>query len=171
MKEILVLGIGNRLMMDDGIGVYIAEALKERNTNPNIRYVVGETDIYFCLEQIKESSFTVIIDAALLGNRPGTICVIPLDRVFSDSILPISAHDSHLLNEIIMMDKNVEGLFIGIEPYEINYALCLSQVLQKHFPGIIEEVENIIEDMAVLYFPLREHCFIPVPVFRKDNVG
>ena len=43
------------------------------------------------------------------------------------------------------MDKNIEGLFIGIEPYEINYALCLSQALQKHFPRIIEEIESIIE--------------------------
>lgn len=47
MKELLVLGIGNILMMDDGIGVYIVEELKNRNTNPCIRYVIGETDVFF----------------------------------------------------------------------------------------------------------------------------
>lgn len=145
MKKILVLGIGNRLMMDDGIGVYIVEELKKRNTDPNIRYVTGETDIYFCLEQMKNALFTIIIDAALLGNEPGTISVVSLDRVLNNSIRPISVHDSHLLNEIKMTDKNSEGLFIGIEPYEINYAPCLSQILQKHYFKIIEEIENIIK--------------------------
>lgn len=144
MKEILVLGIGNRLMMDDGVGVYIVEALKKRNTNPSIRYVIGEADIYFCLKQMEESLFTIIVDAALLGNEPGTISVISLDQIFNNSIQPRSVHDSHLLNEIKMIDKNIEGLFIGIEPCEINYSLNLTSILQERFLKIVEEIENII---------------------------
>lgn len=44
MKEIVVLGIGNRLMMDDGIGVRLVEELDQREHVPYIRYVPGETD-------------------------------------------------------------------------------------------------------------------------------
>ena len=58
MKEVLVLGIGNRLMMDDGIGVLVVEELKKRNTNPYIRYIIGETDTYFCMNQMEEALMT-----------------------------------------------------------------------------------------------------------------
>ena len=46
MKQILVLGIGNRMMKDDGIGVRIAEALALENDLENVDYVAGETDIH-----------------------------------------------------------------------------------------------------------------------------
>lgn len=144
MKEVLVLGIGNRLMMDDGIGVYVVEELKERNTNPSIRYVIGETDIYFCLNQIEKAFYIIIVDAACFNKEPGEISTIPLEQVFKNPIQPISIHDSHLLSEIEMTGKNIEGLFIGIEPYEINYSFDLSAILQEQFFKIVEGIENII---------------------------
>ncbi len=144
MKEVLVLGIGNRLMMDDGIGVYVIEELNKRNTNPDIRYVVGETDIYFCLNQIKEASCLIIVDAAHFDNEPGSVSTIPLQQVFKNQIQPISIHDSHLLNEMIMEGKSFEGMLIGIEPYEIKYGIGLSIALQDKFPEIVDKIERII---------------------------
>lgn len=144
MKEVLVLGIGNRLMMDDGIGVYVVEELKNRNKNPDIRYIIGETDIYFCLNLIEKASYIIIVDAVCLNKQPGAISTIPLGQVFKNPIHPISVHDSHLLSEIEMTDKSTEGLLIGIEPYEINYSFGLSPILQEQYFKIVEEIENII---------------------------
>ncbi len=147
MKDILVLGIGNRLMMDDGIGVYVVEELKERSTNPDIRYIVGETDIYYCRDQIEEASYIVIVDAACLDKEPGTISIIPLGPVFKNRIFPISVHDSHLLYEIILRSKDIGGVFIGIEPHEVNYCSNLSNNLQEQFISIVENIENIIDSI------------------------
>jgi len=144
MNEVLVLGIGNRLMMDDGIGVYVVEELKERNTITGIRYVIGETDTYFCLNQIQESSYIIIVDAASFDKEPGTISTIPLQHVMKNSMQPISIHESHLLNEIKMRGKSFEGVFIGIEPYEVNYWPNLSTILQGQFNRIVEEIESIV---------------------------
>ncbi|HEY9062843.1 MAG TPA: hydrogenase maturation protease [Pseudobacteroides sp.] len=144
MKEILVLGIGNLLMMDDGIGVNVVETLKKRNTNPGIRYVIGETDIYFCLNHIQKASYTVIVDAACLDKEPGAIRAIPLGQVFKNPIRPISAHDFHLFSQIEMTDKIIEGLFIGVEPYKIDYSFGLSAILQEQYFKIVERIENII---------------------------
>ncbi|WP_010244485.1 hydrogenase maturation protease [Acetivibrio cellulolyticus] len=144
MKEVLVLGIGNRLMMDDGIGVYVVEELEKRNTNPDIRYVIGETDIYYCLNYIKKATYIIVVDAACLSKEPGEISTIPLEQVFKNPIQPISIHDSHLLSEIEMTGKSIEGLFFGIEPYEINYSFGLSAILQEQFFKIVEGIENII---------------------------
>lgn len=144
MREMLVLGIGNRLMMDDGIGVYAVETLKRRNTNPGIRYVIGETDIYFCLHHIEKASYIIIVDAACFGKEPGTISAIPFEQVIKNPIQPISVHDSHLFDEIRMRGKGIDGVFIGIEPHEVNYCLNLSTKLQEQFIKIIEEIESII---------------------------
>lgn len=144
MKELLVLGIGNILMMDDGIGVYIVEELKNRNTNPCIRYVIGETDVFFCLNQIEEAANSIIIDAAYLGNKPGTLSILPLRQVLKNPDQLISIHESSLLREIKITGKSIEGLFICIEPYEINYYQGLSSILQAEFRKIAKEMENII---------------------------
>lgn len=149
MKEVLVLGIGNRFMMDDGIGVYVVEELGKRNTNNDIRYVVGETDIDYCLNQIEEASYLIIVDAACLGKEPGAISPIPLDQIFKNpmhknAMQSLSVHDSRLLNEIKMRGKHVEGVFIGIEAHEVGYDPNLSAILQEQFIKIVADVESII---------------------------
>jgi hydrogenase maturation protease len=148
MKEVLVLGIGNRLMMDDGIGVYVVETLKKRNTKPGIRYVIGETDIYFCLDQIENASYIIIVDAACFDNEPGTISTIPLEQFTKKPIQQISSHDSHLLDEIKISGKGIGGVFIGIEPNEVNYCPNLSTKLQEQFIKVVEEIESIIVSYA-----------------------
>lgn len=148
MKEVLVLGIGNRLLMDDGIGVYVVEELEKKNTNPGIRYIIGETDIYFCLNQIEKASYVIIVDAACFDKEPGTISTIPLEQVFKNPTQPISVHDSHLLDEIKMRRKGIEGVFIGIEPHEVNYCTKLSIILQEQFVKVVEDIERIIVSLG-----------------------
>lgn len=144
MKDMVVLGIGNRLMMDDGIGVYVAEELKKRNTSPAVRYVIGETDFYYCLSQIDEAAYVIIIDAACLGKEPGTISVIPLQQIFNNPMQQINVHESHILNEIKMVGRSIDGLFIGIEPYMLDYSFGLSSVLQTQYFTIADKIEKVI---------------------------
>lgn len=144
MKELLVLGIGNRLMTDDGIGVYVTEELRRGNTNPHIRYIIGETDIYFCLSQMEEALPVVIVDAAYLGKEPGSVSTIPLELGFKNSANPISVHDSHLLCELGSAGRKIEGILISIEPYEVNYGPSLSSVIKLKFTDICKETKALI---------------------------
>jgi hydrogenase maturation protease len=146
MKEVVVLGIGNRLMMDDGIGIQVVETLMKRNTNSSLRYVVGETDINYCLQQIIDASYIIIVDAAYLGNKPGTVSVAPMQQVLGDLRESISAHGYNFLNGIKLIGKKIEGILIGIEPYELDYSISLSPVLQKQFSEIVDVIENIIDN-------------------------
>ncbi len=146
MKELIVLGIGNRLMTDDGIGIHIVEELQKTNTNTNIQYVVGETDVYFCLDQIENALMTIIIDAAYLNKEPGSISIVSLEKVSENPVYPISVHDTHLLDLVKKSGQYVKGLLIGIEPYEIDFGTSLSWVLESKFIRICKEVKDIIED-------------------------
>ncbi len=146
MKELIVLGIGNRLMSDDGIGIHIVEELQKTNTNTNIQYVAGETDVYFCLNQIANALITIIIDAAYLNKEPGSISILSLDKVSENPVYPISVHDMHFLDWVKKSEQNIKGLLIGIEPYEIDFGTSLSSILKSKFTGIISNVNYIIDD-------------------------
>lgn len=115
------------------------------NTGSTVRYVVGETDTDFCQQQIKAESFIFLVDLARLGKSPGTVSEIPLGDVGTGMGLPLTVHDACLLTSVMTGCKGCEGIFIGIEPYEIDYCCGLSPVLQEQFPGIIDNVGKIIK--------------------------
>lgn len=144
MKKVLVLGIGNRLMMDDGIGVHVVEELSKRNSDTDVCYLAGETDVGFCLQQIGEAPSVIIVDAAYLGKESGTTLPIPMQQVLQCSLNTISFHEFDLYKELKIEGKSIEGMLIGIEPYEINYGMQLSDVLQVKLQKIVDKVENII---------------------------
>lgn len=151
MKNIAVLGIGNRLLMDDGIGVYIVEKLKEQNICRSIRFIVGETDIDYCLDEINEAEFLIIVDAAKLGNLPGDVTVVALDEVINTGNTGLSMHNLHLFDMLVHTGKECKGLMIGIEPFEIDYNWGLSTELNVKLPEILGTVRNIINSVVYLF--------------------
>lgn len=146
MIENLALGIGNRLLMDDGIGVYIVEKLKEKNENRNgsIKYAIGETDIDYCMDEIENANYVVIIDALYAGNTPGSITIFPLDHMNIHINSAFFSHDAHLLNKISSLKPDLKGLFIGIEPLEIKYGIGLSDKLSLKLPELVKKIEGIL---------------------------
>lgn len=149
MKNTVVLGIGNRLLMDDGIGLYVAEALKELYTG-DIHCVIGETDIDYCLDEVKEAEFLIIIDAAKLGKASGEVTVLDLDDVKTCKNLGLSMHNLHLFNLVELTYKDIKGIMIGIEPYMIDYNLGLSEELSIKLPKILTKVRNIINQGFII---------------------
>lgn len=146
MKQIIVLGIGNRLMRDDAIGIYIVEKLKEQDTTDNIRYVIGETDIDYCLDEIKEADFIVIVDAAKTGGSPGNVTVLPLDKSAYTTTPGLSCHNLHLFDMIGYFNKDLNGILVGITVSEISYGIGLSRILHDKFSDILNKVQSIIKE-------------------------
>ncbi len=144
MKRIIVLGIGNRLLGDDGIGIYVVEKLRDQDTTDNISYVIGETDIDYCLDEIKDADFIVIVDAARTGDNPGDVTAIPLAKATYATTPGLSLHNLHLLNMIAYFKRELAGFLAGITVGEINYNLGLSRALEDKFPAILLEVQSII---------------------------
>ena len=69
----LVLGLGNVLMGDEGIGVYVVRELEKRELPPNVECLDGGTGGFTLLEPLENADRIVIIDAASDGNPVGTI--------------------------------------------------------------------------------------------------
>ncbi len=93
MRGALVLGIGNLLMGDEGVGVRVVEALERARWRPaGVTLVDGGTGGFHLLEYLQEFTPIVMIDATLDGQPAGTVSVLR-PRYASDFPRALTAHD------------------------------------------------------------------------------
>jgi hydrogenase maturation protease len=91
-SRILVLGIGNLLMGDEGIGVHAVRALARRSWPASVTIVDGGTGGFHLLSYFGEYDTIVMIDATMDEQPPGTLSVIE-PRYATDFPRSLTAHD------------------------------------------------------------------------------
>lgn len=146
MTQLLVLGIGNRTMGDDGIGVRIVEALALENNLETVDFVAGETDVDFCLSKLLNADQCIIIDSGYLGKEPCSIGVFPLQQIYEQRRSMLSFHDFDLIHAMTTENLLKKGLLITIEICSIGYSTELSPLMEERFPRIIREIKEKIDD-------------------------
>jgi hydrogenase maturation protease len=72
-KKTLVLGLGNVLMGDEGIGVHVVRALEGHTLPEGVECLDGGTGGFILLEPLENADRIVLVDAAADGNPPGTV--------------------------------------------------------------------------------------------------
>ena len=138
-----VVGVGNLLLKDEGIGVHIAHALQQIDIPYNVKIIDGGTSLDLP-DYLKDTDKLIIIDAVKTGGQPGTIYRFhPYDMdIESEGI--ISLHELGLAQSLRMMrligNEPKETVIIGIEPKEIDWGTELSAELQQKIPEIINAV-------------------------------
>ncbi|MGD0683226.1 MAG: hydrogenase maturation protease [Terracidiphilus sp.] len=72
-EKTLVLGLGNVIMGDEGVGVHVVRALEQHPLPANVECLDGGTGGFTLLEPLQEAGRIILIDAAADGNPPGTV--------------------------------------------------------------------------------------------------
>jgi len=138
-----VVGVGNLLLKDEGIGVHIVRALQQINMPQNVRIVDGGTSPDFPYD-LKDIDKLIIIDAVKTGGKPGTIYRFHAHDLNIESEGIISLHELGIAQSLRMMrlmgNGPKETVIIGIEPKEIDWGTELSAELQQKIPEIINAV-------------------------------
>jgi len=144
----LVLGLGNVLMGDEGVGVHVVRALEKQVLPPDVECLDGGTGGFILLEPMQEAGRVVMIDAAADGNPVGTVTrIVPH---FSRDFPPtLTAHDvgiKDLLDLFYMLDDapNVILYAITIDPQQ-PITLDLSVEVRR---AAEQAVEQITEELA-----------------------
>lgn len=140
----VVFGIGNRMMMDDGIGVYVVEELINNYIKENVIYVIGETDVDYCLDFIDRADKIIIIDSLYRGDNPGTIKNFQLHENDYKVSSEKSLHNTNLIDIIENRYKSLNGIVIGVEAFKIDYGMGLSDILKGKFWSILNNINKII---------------------------
>ena len=152
MKKIVIIGLGNILLSDEGIGVHIINSLKELNSFPSAEYLDLGTSSYELINFInKDDQKIVIIDCLKSnGGKPGDVIKLSFFDLISDPNYKFSLHQMKLIDslKLISIENDLpEILIIGIIPYDVeSYSTQLSKMLTKEFSNIIIKVRKIISD-------------------------
>jgi hydrogenase maturation protease len=136
-----VVGIGNALLRDEGIGCHVVHALEEIPL-PDVEIVDGGTcpDV---LQLVENADKLVIVDAVKGGGAPGQIYRFHLEDITVEQKPFLSLHDMNLVDSLMLMQlwHNIgEAVIIGVEPREISWGLELSPELKEKMPQIADAV-------------------------------
>ena len=146
-----VLGIGNVLLRDEGIGCHVAHALEEIPL-PDVKIIDGGTcpDV---LQFVEDTDKLIIVDAVKGGGTPGQIYRFHLEDISLEQKSFLSLHDVGLVDNLMLMQLwhyISEAVIIGVEPKEINWGLELSPELQEKMPQIIDTILSELNTSAAL---------------------
>ena len=150
--DILVLGIGNVLLTDEGVGVRALKELERRYIYPeNVELLDGGTAGIELLRHIRNRDYLIIIDAMKWNQKPGTVGRVEGDDVPAAFRTRISPHQlglSDLLAAAMLTDELPKNLVLfGVEPESLDIGLDLTETveasLEKLTGAIIDELRSI----------------------------
>lgn len=144
---IAVVGIGNILLKDEGVGCHVVHALEEVPL-PDVKVIDGGTSPNV-MESIEDADKLIVVDAVEGGGISGEVYRFQLDDVTLERKAFLSLHDISLIDNLLLMKGlyNIgEITIIGVEPKEIEWGLELSPEVREKLPQIVEiilaEVDN-----------------------------
>jgi len=142
----MVLGIGNLLCRDDGIGVRIADEMQGLDKYSGIRIVDGGTNPdLFALLDVNINKL-IIVDALRGDGRPGDIYRLDVREENIAEGPATSLHGMGVLDSLKLMRQlgqhPPQVTVIGIEPVDTSHGLQLSPIIEAIVPDIIKTVES-----------------------------
>jgi len=141
-SSILVMGVGNILLSDEGVGVRVIEALKERKLPDTIELLDGGTGMLDLLDILANRDKVIIIDAVRGGNEPGAVYRFTLTDIAMQRQNLMSLHQIGLLETLNLAELTGctprDVVILGIEPKKIDWGLELS-------PEVAAVVSKVIE--------------------------
>jgi len=134
-NDIVVIGLGNLLLSDEGIGVHLIRRLSEHQDEfPSVDFIDAGTGGMTMLHLIANRKKTIIIDCAKMGKEPGTIKRFdPADVQTIKKLTHFSLHEADIL-QIINLSKQLgecpdQIVIFGIEPESLELGQNLSKTL------------------------------------------
>jgi hydrogenase maturation protease len=141
-RQIAIIGVGNALCRDEGVGVHVVQDLQSRVLPPGVEVFDAGTAVLDVLLDAADYRKIVIVDAVCSGGEPGTIYRLPFPD-FSREVeeTGTSLHEMTLLGTLNMARLQIEStqiprqlpeiVIIGIEPQQVSVGTELSACVQE----------------------------------------
>ena len=145
--RILVMGVGNVLMGDEGVGVHAIGRLEHRSWPPHVTLLDGGTGGFHLLSHLGACDVLVLIDATLDGLPPGTLTVIE-PRYAADFPKALSAHDIGLKD--LVDSAAVLGILPKIRLVTISVSAIqpMQMTLSPEVEASLPQVDAIVSDLV-----------------------
>ena len=141
--KILVVGMGNLLYQDEGIGVHVVQEMEKMKLPEMIEILDIGTSTMDLISYLKGVKKLIVIDAMKAGGDPGTLYKCKPEDLLPKEEGPISLHEIGLLETLNMakkMEMEIETVIIGVEPKIMDWGMELTEEVKNKMPFIIEAV-------------------------------
>ena len=149
---ILVLGIGNILLRDEGVGVHTVRAMESTPLPDGVELLDGGTAGADLLDSISERDKLIVVDALDADVPPGTILRLAPEDLAADPSNSMSLHEFGIAATLRMAGRlncaPREVAIIAIKPHDTDCGTDLSMSMKQWLPGIVEAVLHEIVAQA-----------------------
>jgi len=145
--RILIAGLGNEVLRDDGVGVHAARLLAG-DADRTLRVVAVGTAVIDALHLFEWADIVLAIDAMQAGGRPGTVYHCATDDVLHPG-MDVSLHELSLTGALRLLDaegSTPRAYVLGVEPGLIDYGLDLTAPVASALPRVVRSARRMIAD-------------------------
>lgn len=144
-EKLLVLGIGNILLGDEGVGIEVIRKLEQLNLPSHVDLLDGGTGGFHLLSYLQEYPEVILIDATLDGNEPGTVRLIR-PKFSNEFPRTLSSHDiglKDLIESAALLDDlpDMTLITISVKP-EQELGMELSDAVAE---AVIKACNKVME--------------------------
>ncbi|MBW2057100.1 MAG: HyaD/HybD family hydrogenase maturation endopeptidase [Deltaproteobacteria bacterium] len=147
-KKILILGVGNLLLSDEGVGVHVAERMMEMELPPGVEVMEGGTDGFGLMHVILEADRLILVDAVKGGGPPGSVYRFDVeDCPTAPDVFKTSVHQISILEVIHLsglIGSTPQTTIIGVEPKSTSMGMELSPEVEAEIPKVIRTVQEVV---------------------------
>ncbi len=149
MSKLLVMGIGNMLLSDEGVGVFAAQELMKENLPENVTVVEAGTFTHDVFYMFEGYDAVLILDVLHAGGKVGDIYRLDESALVDNEKQRLSLHDIDLIDSLRMAEllygKKPSLVVVGIEPYDYTtWNVGLTPVLQERFAAYMDAARKEI---------------------------
>ena len=160
-KRILVLGVGNVLLRDEGVGVKAVVKLQsEYDFSDNVELMDGGTLGLSLLEPICAADHLIVVDAVKYGHPPGTLYRFTSDDFARRVSYKNSIHQLDLVDTLAyaeLLEKSPRTVIVGIEPEDMSpWGMELTEVVQARLSDVCSKVLEEIAAAGGTFSPKNE---------------
>jgi hydrogenase maturation protease len=144
MQKIGIIGLGNPLRRDDGVGLILLDRLQflKKEFRKKITVIDGGTGGMNLLHLLSRFDTVLIIDAVDFKGKPGDTHLFTLEQIRSQKTpILLSTHESDFIN-VLALSKQLNELpesltLFGVQPYDVSYGT-----------GLSKQIVSLLDDMS-----------------------
>ena len=146
-SAITVLGVGNPIMGDDGVGLELLAGVQERCGDLRVEFVDGGTGGMELLPVVQDTSSLLILDA-VAGSVPGEVKVLVGDQISRMLASKLSPHQVSLLDVFaaarLLGSEPSTVVVVGVVPESVDVRLGLSEVVTAAVPAAVDRAVSVL---------------------------
>ncbi|KYZ75036.1 hydrogenase HupD [Anaerosporomusa subterranea] len=160
MTNIAIVGIGNILLSDEGLGVRVVEELQRGYVfSPDIHVVDGGTLGLDLVQLLSGCERLIVVDAVAGGQPPGSLYVLHGDEIADYFRGKISLHEAgirEVLRMLEVMEKPLpEVVILGLEPGSIEWGFSLSPAVADNLAQAVDAIVRQLGVWGIAALPIK----------------